>query len=109
MRVFIRKTHTGAKEYWDTEEKRLVAVPKDVEPDFDVVVNPKSMVEDTNNKVVKEDDSEELFIENMNAKQLRAYAADNGITIPFEIKKTEDIRSFILDYEASLNKEPDGE
>lgn len=43
MKVLVRKSVTGA-EYWDTEEKRSVFVPKSVEPDFEVDQNPKTMI-----------------------------------------------------------------
>lgn len=43
MRVLIRSSASG-KEYWDTEEKRNVFVPKGQEPDFEVTENPESML-----------------------------------------------------------------
>ncbi|MBO6402314.1 hypothetical protein [Enterococcus faecalis] len=43
MRVLIRSSASGT-EYWDTEEKRNVFVPKGQEPDFEVTENPKSML-----------------------------------------------------------------
>lgn len=43
MRVLIRSSASGT-EYWDTEEKRNVFVPKDQEPDFEVTENPESML-----------------------------------------------------------------
>ncbi len=42
MRVLIRSSASGS-EYWDTEEKRNVFVPKGQEPDFEVTENPESM------------------------------------------------------------------
>ena len=42
MRVLIRSSASGT-EYWDTEEKRNVFVPKGQEPDFEVTENPESM------------------------------------------------------------------
>ncbi|EGO8242070.1 hypothetical protein E4K32_001930 [Enterococcus faecalis] len=42
MRVLIRSSASGT-EYWDTEEKRNVFVPKGKEPDFEVTENPESM------------------------------------------------------------------
>lgn len=97
MRVEMRKTGNGT-EFWDTKEKRTVFVPNGVEPIFEVTVNPESMLDRTD-KQPNENEQTEIFIEDMTAKELRAYAAENEITIPFEIKKTEDIRKFLLDYE----------
>lgn len=97
MRVEIRKTMNGT-EYWDTKEKRSVFVLNDVEPSFEVIENPATML-DQGKKLDINNEGNELFIEDMSAKELRAYAAEHDITIPFEIKKTEDIRKFLLEYE----------
>ena len=43
MRVLIRSSASGT-EYWDTEEKRNVFVPKGQEPDYEVTENPESML-----------------------------------------------------------------
>ncbi|HAP4781414.1 TPA: hypothetical protein IUX25_002201 [Enterococcus faecalis] len=43
MCVLIRSSVSGS-EYWDTEEKRNVFVPKGQEPDFEVTENPESML-----------------------------------------------------------------
>ncbi|MEQ7290473.1 Rho termination factor N-terminal domain-containing protein [Enterococcus gallinarum] len=43
MIVPIRKTIAGT-EYWDTEKKQSLFVPKGSEPDFEVTENPKSMI-----------------------------------------------------------------
>ncbi|EKK5901622.1 hypothetical protein POB01_002011 [Enterococcus faecalis] len=43
MRVLTRSSASGS-EYWDTEEKRNVFVPKGQEPDFEVTENPESML-----------------------------------------------------------------
>lgn len=43
MRVLIRSSASGS-EYWDTEEKRNVFIPKGQEPDFEVTENPESML-----------------------------------------------------------------
>ncbi|MEQ7092090.1 hypothetical protein ABQE17_04690 [Enterococcus gallinarum] len=51
MKVPIRKTIAGT-EYWDTENKRSLFVPKGSEPDFDVTENPKSMITPEGDKVV---------------------------------------------------------
>lgn len=51
MIVPIRKTIAGT-EYWDTEKKRSLFVPKGSEPDFEVTENPKSMITPEGDKVV---------------------------------------------------------
>lgn len=51
MKVPIRKTIAGT-EYWDTEKKRSLFVPKGSEPDFEVTENPKSMITPEGGKVV---------------------------------------------------------
>lgn len=51
MKVPIRKTIAGT-EYWDTEKKRSLFVPKGSEPDFEVTENPKSMITPEGDKVV---------------------------------------------------------
>lgn len=43
MIVQIRKNITGT-EYWDTEKKKTIFVPKGQQPDFKVEDNPKSMI-----------------------------------------------------------------
>lgn len=43
MKVPIRKTIAGT-EYWDTEKKLTIFVPRGQEPDFEVTENPKSMI-----------------------------------------------------------------
>lgn len=43
MKVLVRKSVAGA-EYWDTEEKRSIFVPKGRNPDFEVSENPASMI-----------------------------------------------------------------
>lgn len=43
MRVLIRSSASGS-EYWDTEKKRNVFVPKGQEPAFEVTENPESML-----------------------------------------------------------------
>lgn len=43
MRVETRKTMSGT-EYWDTKEKRSIFVPNGQTPDFEVAVDPVSMI-----------------------------------------------------------------
>lgn len=50
MKVLVRKSAAGA-EYWDTEEKRSIFLPKGMEPDFEVTANPKSMITPESKKV----------------------------------------------------------
>lgn len=43
MNVLIRKTIAGS-EYWNTEEKRTMFVPRGQKPDFEVTEDPQSMI-----------------------------------------------------------------
>ncbi|MFV0914659.1 Rho termination factor N-terminal domain-containing protein [Enterococcus faecium] len=49
--IKIRTSITGT-EYWDSEKKKTVVVPKGQEPDFEVTENPKSMITPEGDKVV---------------------------------------------------------
>ncbi|PEP67304.1 Rho termination factor N-terminal domain-containing protein [Bacillus toyonensis] len=88
----IRKTISGT-EYWDNEKKKSLFVPHNVDPDFLVTVNPKSMLigvdmaNGSDTTVV----SEVPVLSNMTVKQLREYADELGIEIPADVKKKEDI------------------
>lgn len=135
MKVPIRKTIAGT-EYWDTEKKRSLFVPKGSEPDFDVTENPKSMITPEGDKkpeflnkklnvpkdesddnpeiinaatqittgtikqevldpdgepVTNPEDEEPSELDNMNTKELRAYAKKNNIEIPAAIRSKGDI------------------
>lgn len=120
MKVPIRKTIAGT-EYWDTEAKRSLFVPKGQEPDFEVTENPKSMLTPEGDKivvetVVKGDEAIEVNsidandvveipeeqlseLDNMNAKELRAYAKKNNIEIPAAIRAKGDIIQLIEEAE----------
>lgn len=63
MNVLIRKTIAG-EEYWDTEKKQSVFVPKGTKPDFEVTENPKSMITPEENRKVMG----ELFINGVEVK-----------------------------------------
>lgn len=60
MKVPIRKTIAGT-EYWDTEKKQSLFVPKGSEPDFEVTENPKSMITPEGDKEVI-GNADKLFI-----------------------------------------------
>ena len=51
MKVPIRSSIAGT-EYWDTEKKQSLFVPKGSEPDFEVTENPKSMITPEGDKVI---------------------------------------------------------
>ena len=108
MRTLIRSTAT-LDEYWCNAEKRVIALPKGTTPSFEVTEKPVTMLGEGKAKQEPTNTEGEKFIEDMNAKELRAYAAENDITIPFEIKKTDDIRKFILEHEAQQDAEGDDE
>ena len=106
MNVEIRKTSQGT-EYWDTEEKRTRLVPTGSEPSFEVDESPKSIItgvdlakgEDKTviNDYVVDDQTEitEISLDEMDADQLREFAKQNEIELPFNVKKEETIRKYI--------------
>lgn len=120
MRVLIRSSASGS-EYWDTEEKRNVFVPKGQEPDFEVTENPESMLSkeadlyvsglpitvgnvtvDTDGikgerllTTASADDDESVVLEEMNVKELREYAKRKGIEIPSAARAKGDILNII--------------
>lgn len=120
MKVLIRKTVAGT-EYWDTEGRRSIFVPKGQEPDFEVTENAVSIItpegdsvtlmlqeeqqesSDEDQEVDEEvfddqehvGDEEEPDLENMTAKQLRDYAKKQRIDIPAAIRAKGDILQII--------------
>lgn len=119
MRVLIRSSASGS-EYWDTEEKRNVFVPKGQEPDFEVTENPESMLSKeadlyvgglpitVGNVTIDTDgikgerllttasaDDESVVLEEMNVKELREYAKRKGIEIPSAARAKGDILNII--------------
>ncbi|HAP4936385.1 hypothetical protein FKY96_06910 [Enterococcus faecalis] len=127
MRVLIRSSASG-KEYWDTEEKRNVFVPKGKEPDFEFSDESVSMID---NKIIsvdksegndqtvvvvaeKQDDGalqvnsidvvsdgyeEEVLLEEMSVKELREYAKRNDIEIPSAVRVKAEILNIIKESE----------
>lgn len=99
MHVFIRTTANG-NEYWDKVGKRTVFVPAGVNPEFDVVENPKAILNKGDAKVLNQVSNAKLKEEvvdlyTMGDEQLRAYALEKGVELPANIKKEESIRKFI--------------
>ncbi|EGP5038263.1 hypothetical protein E3422_000485 [Enterococcus faecium] len=126
--IKIRTSITGT-EYWDSEKKKSVVVPKGQEPTFDtseqmdMTVVAKAIVGDgvlfmggeeihlpgeeldsdgntaadfdgdeaTNDQSTEETDE----LDNMTAKELRAYAKKHGIDIPGAIRAKGDILQII--------------
>ena len=124
MRVLTRSSASG-KEYWDTEEKRNVFVPKGQEPDFEVTENPESMLSKeadlyvgglpitVGNVTIDTDgikgerllttasaaDDESVVLEEMNVKELREYAKRKGIEIPSAVRAKGEILNIIKESE----------
>lgn len=103
MRVEMRKTAAGT-EYWDTEEKRTLFVPAGNEPDFEVTVNPKSMIMGVDlasgpDKTVIDGEVITPDLESMTVKQLRALAVERDIEIPADITKKDDIIKLLSESE----------
>ena len=127
MIVPIRKTISGT-EYWDTEKKQSLFIPKGSEPDFEVTENPKSMITPEGDKVevinanhivseainletfdsnsnaeadlvdevnTNSEDDQPSDLNNMTAKELRAYAKKNDIKIPAAVRTKGDILQII--------------
>ncbi|PQZ54625.1 MULTISPECIES: Rho termination factor N-terminal domain-containing protein [Bacillus] len=84
----VRKTISGT-EYWDSKEKRILFVPTDEEPGFEVTVNPDSMILGMDSSI--EPDKTVVNLNDMTVKQLREYADELGVEIPADVKKKEDI------------------
>lgn len=123
----IRSSITGT-EYWDSEKKKTVVVPKGQEPDFEVTEEKGILIDDgsfmtikgepitNSNEVLDSDgnttndlDGDEVTndqsveeadkLDNMTAKELCAYAKKHGIDIPGAIRAKGDILKFIREAE----------
>jgi hypothetical protein len=91
MNVEMRKTAQGT-EYWDTEAKKIRFVPAGKKPGFEVTKDPKSMVEEE-----KQDSETDIDLDKMNAEQLLAFAKQNDIEVPGNMKKEVTIRNHIAE------------
>jgi hypothetical protein len=104
MYVGMRKTAQGI-EYWDTEGKKIHLVLEGQSLGVEVTKNPKSMLVVDDKKVAgaveKKIDGtkEELlkYLVRLNVEQLLAYAKDNDIDVPGNMKKEETIRNHIVE------------
>lgn len=125
--IKVRTTITGT-EYWDSEKKKTVVVPKGQEPDFEateekgilsdgktfVAVNGElitnsSEILDSDGNTAADFDGDEATndqstedtdeLDNMTAKELRAYAKKHGIDIPGAIRAKGDIINLIREAE----------
>lgn len=125
--IKIRTSITGT-EYWDSEKKKTVAVPKGQEPDFEateekgtlsdgktfVAVNGElitnsSEILDSDGNTAADFDGDEATndqstedtdeLDNMTAKELRAYAKKHGIDIPSAVRAKGDIINHIREAE----------
>lgn len=95
MKVLIRKTLTGS-EYWCTKEKRVLFVPKGETPKFKVTGNTKLMVGNVEEQT-DETTEETINLKEMNATELLAFAKNEGINVPGNMKKEETIRRYIAE------------
>lgn len=85
----IRKTLTGT-EYWNPKEKRTVFYPRGKEPKQE-------------NK--KEEQLPVVDLDSMNFDELLAFAKENNIDIPGNMKKEETIRKHIAAENLKVNNE----
>ena len=119
----IRSSITGT-EYWDSEKKKIVVVPKGQEPDFEVmeekgilsdgktfvavngelIANRDEILDSDGNtangfdrdEVTNDQSVEETEgLDSMTAKELRAYAKKHGVDIPGAIRTKGDILNLI--------------
>lgn len=118
MNVLVRKTIAG-NEYWNTEEKRTIFVPKGKKPNFVVTENPTSMITpesevvgsvdfaevekditiDGNGEIIEKQAEATADYINMSLKQLKQYVVDNKIDIPATLKKKDDIVKYLSGYQ----------
>jgi hypothetical protein len=92
MNVEVRKSAQGT-EYWDTKAKKVRFVPAGKEPGFEVEKERKSK---EGLKPV-EVEGEVTDLNSLNTEQLLAYAKDNDIDVPGNMKKEETIRNHIAE------------
>lgn len=92
MKVPIRKTIAGT-EYWDTEKKQSLFVPKGSEPDFEVTENPKSMITPEGDKVIAVLD----------------HSATSDLSNAADFIHTGEINQEVLDSDGNTKDELDGE
>jgi hypothetical protein len=92
MNVEVRKSAQGT-EYWDTKAKKVRFVPAGKKPGFEVEKERKSK---EGLKPV-EVEGEVTDLNSLNAEQLLAYAKDNDIEVPGNMKKEETIRNHIAE------------
>ncbi|MDU1932953.1 MAG: hypothetical protein E6756_11365 [Enterococcus hirae] len=125
--IKIRTSITGT-EYWDSEKKKTVVVPKGQEPNFEVMeekgilsdgktfvavngelIANSSEILDSDGNTIADFDEDEVTndqsneetdeLDNMTAKELRAYAKKHGIDIPGAIRAKGDILNLIREAE----------
>ena len=123
----IRSSITGT-EYWDSEKKKTVVVPKGQEPDFEateekgilsdgktfvavngeLITNSSEIFDSAGNTAADFDEDEAINdksaeekdeLDNMTVKELRAYAKKHSIDIPGAIRAKGDILKFIRESE----------
>lgn len=105
MKVLIRRTVSGT-EYWDTEAKKTLFVPTGEKPNFEITVNPESMIGGVdlatgkdktvvNGKVVEP--KTVINPKEMDIEQLISFGEENGIVVPGNMKKEDTIRNFIIE------------
>ena len=123
----IRSSITGT-EYWDSEKKKIVVVPKGQEPDFEVMeekgilsdgktfvavngelIANRDEILDSDGNTANDFDRDEVTnaqsveetdeLDNMTAKELRAYAKKHGVDIPGTIRAKGDILKLIREAE----------
>lgn len=92
-----RKTVAGT-EYWDNEAKKVLLVPKGKKPNFEVTVDPKSLLGEPDK------DETDVNLDEMDAEQLLAFAKENNIDVPGNMSKEETIRKHITEALATADE-----
>lgn len=92
MKVPIRTTSNGT-EYWCTDDKKILFVPAGKQPSFEVTNEPTTMLH--KGETVKPLVEPVFNLDEMDATQLRAFAEENNIDVPGNIKKPDTIREYI--------------
>lgn len=92
MIVKVRETLT-ATEYWDTEKKLTLSVPRGVKPAFKVTENPESMLDSKLEKrettKVDKEEQEAIDYTTMTISALTSLAAERNIDLGKAKKKSE--------------------
>ncbi|PGX09279.1 hypothetical protein [Bacillus sp. AFS033286] len=93
----VRKTISGT-EYWDSTKQKSLFVPNGEEPEFEVSGTLSAGLHEAADLIADMAISkDEINLDDMNAEELLAFAKDNDIDVPGNMKKEETIRNHIVE------------